>query len=91
MGKTFDWIITLDEVKKPKPDPDGIRQCLDQFQLKSHDILFVGDTIYDYQAGKNAGVDTALVTWSLRKFDASIQPTFWIDDYARFFEIISTK
>jgi pyrophosphatase PpaX len=91
MGNTFDWIITLDEVKSPKPDPDGILQCLHHFHLKPEEVLFVGDTIYDYQAGKNAGVDTALVSWSLRPFDASIQPTYWIDNYARFFEIIAAK
>jgi pyrophosphatase PpaX len=91
MGKTFDWIITLDEVKSPKPDPDGILQCLKHFHLKPEEVLFVGDTIYDYHAGRNAGVDTALVSWSLRPFAASIQPTFWIDDYARFFKILSAK
>ena len=91
MRNTFDWIITLDEVKSPKPDPEGIVQCLNHFHLKPEEVLFVGDTIYDYRAGKNAGVDTALVSWSLRPFDTSIQPTYWIDDYGRFFELIASK
>ncbi len=91
MKDTFDWIITLDEVKHPKPNPDGLHRCLQHFQLNPEEVLFVGDTIYDYQAGKNAGVDTALVTWSLRSFDASVQPTFWIDDFATFFETIARK
>ena len=91
MKDTFDWIITLDEVNHPKPNPDGLHQCLQHFQLNPEEVLFVGDTIYDYQAGKNAGVDTALVTWSLRSFDASVQPTFWIDDFATFFETIAQK
>jgi pyrophosphatase PpaX len=88
MGTTFDWMISLDEVSQPKPNPDGLLQCLHRFNLQPHDVLFVGDTIYDYQAGKNAGVDTALVTWSLRSFDAHVKPTYWIEDYATFFETI---
>jgi pyrophosphatase PpaX len=84
----FDWIITLDEVSVPKPNPEGIQLCLNKFNLQPSEVLFVGDTVYDYQAGVNARVDTALVTWSLRSFDASIQPTYWIKDYATFFSTI---
>lgn len=91
MKTTFDWIITLDEVRSPKPNPEGIQQCLRHFQLKPEEVLFVGDTIYDYQAGVNAGVDTALVTWSLRSFDATVQPTYWIDRFDTFFRTIQPK
>lgn len=88
MSDVFDWIITLDEVDQPKPHPQGIQLCLDHFHLRPEDVLFVGDTMYDYQAGKHAGVDTALVTWSLRKFPESVKPDYWIDDYHTFFSIL---
>ena len=91
LGGVFDWIITLDEVHQPKPHPEGIQQCLEHFNLKPHEVLFVGDTIYDYQAGLNAGVDTALVSWSLRSFDASVKPTYWINDYTSFFSTIQRR
>lgn len=88
LGGVFDWIITLDEVRVPKPNPEGIQLCLNKFNLQPNEVLFVGDTVYDYQAGMNAGVDTALVTWSLRTFDASVKPTYWINDYVSFFSTI---
>jgi pyrophosphatase PpaX len=77
----FPLVISLDEVKKPKPDPEGIFLSLKHFKIAAKHTLFVGDTIYDYHAGKQALVDTALVTWGFKKFSQDIQPTMWLDHF----------
>jgi pyrophosphatase PpaX len=77
----FPLVITLDEVKQPKPNPEGILLALQHFHIPPSQTLFVGDTIYDYQAGVAAGVDTALVKWSTKHFDATIQPTYWLASF----------
>lgn len=77
----FPLVISLDEVSKPKPDPEGILLALKHFHQTPEKTLFVGDTTYDYFAGKAAGVDTALVTWGFKKFSQDIQPNYWIDDF----------
>lgn len=77
----FPLVISLDEVKKPKPDPEGIQLALRHFNVEAKKTLFVGDTTFDYFAGKAAGTDTALVTWGFKKFNKDIQPTMWIDHF----------
>ena len=47
LGGVFDWIITLDEVRVPKPNPEGIQLCLNKFNLQPNEVLFVGDVLRD--------------------------------------------
>jgi len=82
------FMISLDEVVHPKPDPEGIQKALLHFHVTPEETLFVGDTVYDYRAGKNAGVQTALVSWSLKSFDASIQPTLWLQSFPDLLKVI---
>jgi len=84
----FPLVISLDEVKQPKPHPEGIQLCLKHFGVPAHHTLFVGDTTFDYFAGKAAGTDTALVTWGFKKFNPDIQPNVWIDHFDQLKEII---
>ena len=44
-----------------KPNPDGIYQVLDKFNLK--DAVMIGDTIIDIKTGQNANIKTIGVTW----------------------------
>jgi pyrophosphatase PpaX len=83
------YMITLDEVIHPKPDPEGIQKALQHFHVTPEETLFVGDTVYDYHAGKNAGVHTALVSWSLKSFDASIQPTLWLQSLSDLMRVVN--
>ncbi|MBU0615158.1 MAG: HAD family hydrolase [Nanoarchaeota archaeon] len=57
-AKYFDLIVGADSIANPKPAPDCILYCLHKFKLKPSDSVFVGDTKYDIQAGKAAGVFT---------------------------------
>lgn len=50
----FQRIITLDDVRKPKPDPEGLRQILDGRNPAS--ALYLGDSIDDALAARDARV-----------------------------------
>lgn len=65
----FDFIVGAEQLKKAKPNPDGIYQVLDYFQTA--DALMVGDTIIDIQTGQNAHIPTVGVTWC-----QTTKPTF---------------
>ncbi|UAW97636.1 HAD family hydrolase [Halopseudomonas nanhaiensis] len=45
----------------PKPDPDGILQMLDRWQLNQADVVMVGDFRFDLEAGRAAGCRTCLI------------------------------
>lgn len=60
--------ICGDEVEHLKPQPDGIFECMKHFGIfDKKDVIYIGDTIYDYNTAKNAEVDFGIVSWTPRK------------------------
>lgn len=58
MKDYFDVIIGLEQVKKHKPDPEGLFEACKKLG-KGHDsVIYVGDTTGDVLAGINAGMFT---------------------------------
>ena len=58
LKKYFDVVITMDEVKKGKPAPDSLLLALKKLKLKAKEVIFIGDTSNDINAGKNARIFT---------------------------------
>lgn len=56
-------IVTADSTTRPKPYPDPVYLALQHLQLPAADVLFVGDSPYDLQSGRAAGVRTGAATW----------------------------
>lgn len=83
----FDQIIGYNDVKNPKPNPEGIR--IIQSKLEKN-CLFVGDTIYDIKTAKNAGVISIGVLWALASETdlRNAGADYIIKDYHEFFEIL---
>lgn len=70
-------IIGEEDVKNPKPDPEGILEAMRI--LDSKKALYVGDGVGDIEAGKNAGIDTIGVLYSDRKEQIlAAEPTYII-------------
>lgn len=82
IGRLFDSIISADNVRKSKPDPEMIYNALKFFRVKPEETLFVGDAKNDIIAAKSAGVKSAVVlTGVLNKEDAEkLKPDFIISD-----------
>lgn len=58
----FDPSIVLGrDCAKPKPSPEGILHILDKWQLPAHEVVMLGDYVFDLQAGKSAGTGTVHV------------------------------
>lgn len=55
----------------PKPAPDSLLALAKQWNLKTHQILYVGDYIYDLQAAFNASMPSCLVTHGQEKMYSS--------------------
>jgi phosphoglycolate phosphatase len=56
LAPMFDRVVSGDSLPTKKPDPAGIRSCLDQFQVPVERALFVGDSSIDVATARNAGV-----------------------------------
>lgn len=80
------------EVKKHKPDPEGILRLIEQFGIKDKkEVVYIGDSNYDYLTAKNAGVDFGYVTWSPRPIQQDAKIALKIDSYFAFAEKIKNE
>lgn len=77
----FEVIVSLNDVKNPKPDPEGILLAADKLKVSLDNIIYIGDNYSDFLAAKNAGVKVGLVDWSLRSPLSICTPDFTISRY----------
>jgi len=63
LNDIFDLIFTGNDVTRSKPYPDALFKIIGILQLKKDEVLFLGDSHLDTQAGKAAGVKTAGALW----------------------------
>jgi len=55
----FDMVVTALDVKRPKPDPEGLEKVLGRFNLPARSAIYIGDTRLDAEAAQRAGVQFA--------------------------------
>ncbi|MGO1060558.1 pyrophosphatase PpaX [Planococcus sp. FY231025] len=66
VSDVFEEIISLDDVENPKPHPEPIHLALERLGASAQESLMIGDNSHDIEGGKNAGVRTAGVAWSIK-------------------------
>jgi len=77
----FDAIVTLENTTRHKPDPEPALEGLRLLSASKEQALFIGDSRFDVECAKNAGIDCAFVNWSVNDLsEMTVQPTFCIDD-----------
>ena len=59
----FDTVVTASDTQKGKPNPDPMFAYLHRTGAAPEDVLFFGDTAYDMDCARGAGVDHALALW----------------------------
>lgn len=90
LDQFFDCIITLDDVKKAKPDPEPIYKALKLLDAKAEEAMMIGDNYHDILAGKNAGTKTAGVAWALKGADylKQFHPDYMLDTMSDLLKIL---
>jgi pyrophosphatase PpaX len=81
LGDYFDVLIGCDTVEKHKPDPEPVFAALERLKVAPEHAVFVGDSMYDIEAGNAAGVTTIAALWgpfSRADLTAS-RPTHFLD------------
>lgn len=53
----FSMLVTSNDVSEPKPSPEGLIKISDYFNVKTDEILFIGDSPTDYYAAKRCGAN----------------------------------
>lgn len=76
----FDVLITPDDTDRHKPDPMPIQLACDRLDVVPEHAVMVGDSIFDFQSGREAGTQLAAVTYSTTLDDIlSYQPEYVVD------------
>ena len=61
LGDTLEMVLGSGDVKRPKPDPEGLLTVMDRLSVSPEETLFCGDTVLDAGAAQNAGCHFAAV------------------------------
>ena len=54
----FEFFVGREDVRKWKPEPDGLLKILDYFKVNPEEMIYFGDLEKDLLAGANAGVES---------------------------------
>lgn len=89
----FDVIVTLDDVKNAKPDPEPINKAIEQLHSTPEEAIMVGDSSHDILAGKNAGTLTAGVAWTVqgREHLEAYNPDYMLDNMRDLLHILKVE
>jgi len=63
LNELIPYVLGAEDVVRAKPHPDPVLQTLEAFGCKPEDAWVVGDTWYDIEMGRRAGVRTCGVTY----------------------------
>jgi pyrophosphatase PpaX len=86
----METVVTVEDVQRPKPDPEGIRKALRALGAEAGQAVMVGDSHYDIDAARNAGVLSVGVAWSLKGEDylRQFRPDRIIRDMRELLEVV---
>jgi pyrophosphatase PpaX len=63
LERYFDVVVGAEDTERHKPHPDPILEALERLDAEPPDGAYVGDSPFDVQAAKAAGVLAVAVTW----------------------------
>ena len=65
--KYFDLIVGSDTTSERKPSPVPVQYVLGKLDIQQDESILVGDSNYDIESGKRAGIRTVAVTYGYRE------------------------
>lgn len=63
MDAYMETAVLAEDTESHKPDPAPILECLNRMNLRPEEVIYIGDTLPDLQAARNAGVAFGLAGW----------------------------
>lgn len=63
-------VVCADDTTQHKPNPEPLLKFLEISGAQAETSIYIGDTIYDYECARDAGVDFGLALWGCKQPDA---------------------
>lgn len=67
LDKYFDIIICADDTSNHKPNPEPLLKYLELSQVDLKEIIYIGDSVYDYECATSANIDFAFAKWGNKR------------------------
>lgn len=84
----FDAVLGSDSVKERKPSPEPVLKIMSLLSINPKEAMIVGDSTYDINAGRAAGVTTVAVSYGYREVRLLQDADFIIDDIGQLVPLI---
>jgi phosphoglycolate phosphatase len=88
LSKYFDVILGSDSVSERKPSPVPIYKILKKFGVSQDEAVIIGDSNFDIDAGKAAGIRTIAVTYGYRPREVLKGADFAIDTFGELIDVL---
>ncbi len=79
--KEFDVIVGSDTTAEKKPSPVPVIYVLNKLGVGGNEAVMVGDSTFDMEAGRKAGVSTVAVTYGYGERQQLMKADYIIDDF----------
>ena len=91
LQEVISYVLGADDVSQAKPNPEPVLKTLEKFGCSPDEALVVGDTWYDIEMGRRAGVRTCGVTYGngTREELMNAGADFLIDDFGNLMSLIA--
>ncbi len=89
LSDVISYILGANDVKEGKPNPEAIFKTLERFNFNADEAIMIGDTVFDINMGKNAGVMTCGVTYGNGSRESLADSDWVIDDFGQLLELIA--
>lgn len=84
----FDAVYGSDSLSEKKPSPVPIQEILQRFSVYADEAMIIGDSSFDIEAGRAAGVRSIAVTYGFRSRAELTNADFIIDRFSDLLEVL---
>jgi phosphoglycolate phosphatase-like HAD superfamily hydrolase len=86
LQQLFNVVVTRNDVRSPKPSSEGILLALNHIGVKKENAFFIGDSIDDVYAAKNASLRVIVILGGENPEPdlLTANPDFLINDFGEF-------
>lgn len=82
LARHFACILGSDSASEKKPSPVPVFEVLKRLNAVKEEAVIVGDSDFDIETGKNAGIRTIAVTYGFRERSALLEADYLIDSFS---------
>jgi AHBA synthesis associated protein len=86
----FHAVVASDQLRNPKPDPEGMLYTLRLLDCAPDEALMIGDSVSDIVCAQRAGVSAIAVTWGIKpeRVQTLCQPDYIAHNWAELAGIV---